>query len=238
VELPTDIAIRAVEYQAAVKENVKYIIEATTFRAEGIIPHGWGYKDAKYVKSIQKQFGTQKLNTFPNLTLWDYFYYNFIKKLKLVRMLNYIDYQKSEAKKILKSELDWQDYGEHHHESVYTRFFQAYLAPKKFNMDRKKVTLSAMIRSNEMSRDAALNKLGKDYYNDKSLLEEMEYISKKFEIPLDEFKKIVDQQPKSFFDYPSYYPVMKRLNVLINLAHRLNLLHGGFQKGRLSVSKK
>lgn len=235
VELPTDLAVRTVLYKIAAAEKIKYIIEATSFRAEGIVPHGWGYKDGKYIKSVQKKFGKYPIKSFPNLSIFKYLYYAGIRRIELLRLLNFISYQKKDAKEIIKKELGWQDYGEHHHESIYTKFFQAYLAPKKFNMDRRKVTLSAMIRCKKISRDEALNKIQKDYYNEEELLQDMEYISKKFNLTLDEFKKIINQNPKSFLDYPSYYPLLKRINFLVKVAYKFKLLKSGFQRGKLSV---
>ena len=61
-------------------------------------------------------------------------YFIFIKGIKEVRLMEFIDYRKKQVDKILEQELGWKYYGGHHHESVYTNFFQSYLLPKKFNI--------------------------------------------------------------------------------------------------------
>ena len=43
------------------------------------------------------------------------------------------------AKKVNIDKLKWKDTGGHHHESVFTKFFQSYYLPKKFNIDKRKL---------------------------------------------------------------------------------------------------
>jgi hypothetical protein len=38
--------------------------------------------------------------------------------------------------RILSEELGWKYYGGKHHESIYTRFYQGYVLPKKFKIDK------------------------------------------------------------------------------------------------------
>ena len=82
-EIPTDVGIFGTLHRVAAKEGIKYILNGHSFRTEGVMPIGWTYMDGRYIKSVQKQFGTQKLKTFPNFNLWDMFYYTFIRKIKM-----------------------------------------------------------------------------------------------------------------------------------------------------------
>ena len=93
------------------------------------------------------------------MSLTSYFFSAFVLKIKLIRLLNYFAYSKVEAKKVLTKELNWIDYGGHHHESIYTRFFQSYLAPLKFGMDRRMISFSAQIRSGLLTREEALEQM-------------------------------------------------------------------------------
>ena len=231
VELPTDIAIRAALYRAAREEGLKYIIEGTSFRTEGVLPLSWGYKDGRYVKSIQKKYGSKRLKTFPNLSLTSYFFSAFVLKIKLIRLLNYFAYSKVEAKKVLTKELNWIDYGGHHHESIYTRFFQSYLAPLKFGMDRRMISFSAQIRSGLLTREEALEQMKQPIYPADKIQEDKEYIAKKLKLSLNALDLIISQQPKSFLDYPSYYPLISRLRSLIRFTAKHNISTGFFQAG-------
>lgn len=232
VEMVTDLAIRSVLYKITVQEGVRYFISGNCFRAEGIVPHTWGYKDARYLKSVHNLFGKVKRKTFPNLTLLDFFYYSVIRKVKIVRLLNYFDYSKKEAQKIIIKDLGWKDYGGHHYESIFTRFYQSYLTPVKFKMEHRKVTYSALIRQGKMSREEALDKLKENTYLNGQFKEDKEYIAKKFGLSTLEFEGILALPQKSFLDYPTYYPFLKKISKIIELAHKLKLIDGSFQGGK------
>ena len=62
----------------------------------------------------------------------------------------------------LERELGWKYYGWKHYESIYTRFYQGYILPKKFGYDKRKSHLSSLICSGEMTREEALEELKKE----------------------------------------------------------------------------
>ncbi|PPR78876.1 MAG: hypothetical protein CFH01_00728, partial [Alphaproteobacteria bacterium MarineAlpha2_Bin1] len=123
IEAPTDIGIATTQYLAAAKYNIKYIIEGHSFRTEGISPLGWLYMDGKYIQSIIKKYGNQKIKTFPNLTLVKQMKWMVWNRFKRVRPLYYIDYNKKIAMDILKDKFDWEWYGVHHLENQFTAFY-------------------------------------------------------------------------------------------------------------------
>ncbi len=155
-EIPTDHAILAILYQIADKYGVRYIISGMNFRNEGMLPPSWarGYLDWKYVRSVQKQFGTQSIKTYPHLTIFKFLYYNLIRRIRSISILNYVEFNKEEAMKLIQEELGWQYYGGKHYESIYTRFYQAYILPNKFKIDKRKAHLTClMISTGEISRE-------------------------------------------------------------------------------------
>lgn len=231
VELPTDLAIRSVLYRTAAEEGIRYVLEATSFRTEGVLPLSWGYKDGRYVRGIQKRFGSIPLKSFPNLTLGGYLYYTLIRRIRLVRILNYFAYRKADAKQVLAKRLDWVDYGGHHFESIYTRFFQSYIAPRKFDMDRRMVTYSAQVNSGILTREEALNLIRQEPYPERRIHEDKVYIAKKFKLSVEEFNQILQRPPKSPRDYPSYYPILKLARIIVKWAARRGMLPGFFQSG-------
>jgi len=220
VEIPTDIAIRSTLYKVAAKEKVKYIITGVSFRTEGKIPQSWTYLDGKYIKDVQKKFGTKKLKDFPNFTLFDRIYYNFIKRIKRVSFNYYIDYSKEKVKDILIKELGWRPYPGKHYESVYTRFIQSYLLPKKFNIDKRKVHYSALINSRQMTRQEALEKLKKPPYPEDKIEEDLEYVTKKLDLKKEEFEEIFNKPPKTFLDYKTSYSTIKLLKAPLKLTYK------------------
>ncbi len=221
LDIPTDIAIYKVLYEMADKENVKYIINGVSFRTEGKIPLVWGYGDGRYIKSVHKRFGKRPLLTFPNFTLFDWFYYGLIKRIKHIRPLYFVEYDKDKVKKLMMDELDWEPYGGKHHESTYTKFIQSHILPKKFKIDKRRVHLSALVRSCQMTKDQAIEELTVPPITDSVAKEEQDYVIKKLGLKPEEFKEIMAKKPKNFLDYPTNYPLLKALKKPLKIAYSL-----------------
>ena len=220
-EIPTDIAIIATLYRVAAEEGIHYVLNGHSFRAEGVSPQGWTYMDGRYIRSIHKKFKNGKLRSFPNLTISNLLYYVLIKKIQVVPFLAYIDYSKENSKNILEKELGWTDYGGHHHESTYTRFVSSYLLPKKFKIDKRIIEYSAYVRSGQMTRDEALEKIKEPLSEDKKLVQ---YVIDRLGLTSAEFQNIMSAEPKTFLDYPTYYPFIRAMRFPIWVACKLNLL--------------
>ncbi|MBP2144557.1 N-acetyl sugar amidotransferase [Methanofollis sp. W23] len=223
VETPPDMAITASLYKCAAQFGIKYIFVGNSFRTEGKMPPGWSYGDGKYLKSIHACFGRTSLKTFPNLMLIDYLYYFIFKRVKIIKPLYYLPYVKKDVKQLLEKELGWIDYGASHHESVYTRFVQGYLLPKKFGIDKRKIHYSALVRSNQMTREEALIKLKSPACSDDMVKEDIHYLCNKFGISLEEFEEIINSEPGSQSEFDSYYPLVCKLQSVIEIAYRLHL---------------
>lgn len=217
---PTDIAITALMYKIAAKHNIKYIFIGADFRTEGRQPDEWTHTDGKQIKAIQRQFGSHKLNTFPNQTIFELMYYGVIKGIKMVRPYYYIRYNKSETKKFLARKYDWVDYGGHHHESVYTKFIISYWLTQKYGIDKRKVTFSALVRSGEMRRGEALQKLTEPPYDPAQMEEDKEYVIKKLGLTQSEFVRIWEAPNKTFANYPSYYPLYLKIKGITNFVFK------------------
>jgi len=204
IEIPSDHAIIAVLNQKAKEIGVKYVIYGTNVRTESHMPTVWsqGHLDWRYIKSVQDKFGTRKLETFPHFTLFDAL--NYYLTLKWVPILNYVDYNKTKAIDVLKNELDWRYYGGKHYESIYTRFYQGYILPKKFGYDKRRAHLSSLICSGEITREEALAELDKNPYEDELFAKDYDFLLSKFGLSEEEFKAIMNEPPRKFSDYPSY----------------------------------
>ena len=213
-EVPTDHAIWGVLYRVAAKYNIKYIISGTNARTEGILPRSWaqGHIDTAYLKDIQSTFGTKSVKHFPLLSPLHLFYYIALKRIKKVNLLDYIHYSKKEAMRVLIDELGWVYYGGKHYESVYTRFFQGYILPKKFNIDKRRAHLSTLVCAGEITREEALTEIAKpEYPSDDMLKQDMIFVKKKFGLSEDEFENIIKSPAKKYTDYRNYKKTIDRL---------------------------
>lgn len=209
IDSPTDLAIKAVMYKIALEEDIQYIIRGNDFRSEGKQPKEWTYSDSRQLKYIHKKFGTGiKLKTYPMLTLSKMIYAGFIKKVKDIRPFYFLAYNKQDAKKLLMDQYDWQDYGGHHHENLFTKFSMAYWLPIKFNIDKRKINLSAQILSNAISRESALIEIEKPFDTPENLTKLKEYTLKKLDFDSDSFEKIMKSENKFYTDYPSNYDLI------------------------------
>lgn len=224
-EIPTDIAIKSVLYSTASKHGIKYILySGSNHKTEGRIPRDWTYMDGKYIKSVHKKFGELKrLKSYPNYTLRNLFFFHVIKRIKLVRLFNYFEFNNTEALKELETRLGWEYYGGKHYESIYTKFFQSYILPVKHSIDKRIVHYSALIRSGQLSRSEALIRLQSKPYDIESIERDKQYIIKKLEISLDDFDKIIAQEPKSYKDYDTYDTFRSKLMPLIRVLKQYKL---------------
>lgn len=223
-EIPTDHAITSVRLYFAKKNRIKYIIGGGNIATEGMTIKSWGYdfKDWKLIKNIHKKFGKKPLKNFIHVSLINWFYYIFIKKIKIIPILNYLPYNKEGAENLLKEKFSWESYKEKHFESIYTRFFQAYILPTKFNIDKRKPHLSNLILSGQITRDAALEKISQNPYpSEKMRDDDKKYILKKLNLSEKEFQKIMNNPVKSFNDYPNNNFLFIKFNFFINLAKKI-----------------
>ena len=179
IELLLDNAMLAINYQMAEKYNIKYILSGTNTSTEGFkIPNNWSWfkNDKKNIYSIAKKFKNIKPKTMPTFGTFNFIYYEILKKIKWVLFLDYLNYIKKDAIAVLEKNCDFKKYPYKHYESVFTRFYQGYILPKKFNVDKRKLHLSNLICTEQMSRDEAISLLQQPCY----LNEEDEKKDKKF----------------------------------------------------------
>ena len=206
-EIPTDHAIFAALHQTAVKHQLQYIVSGNNHRTEAILPNAWarGHSDSRYIRSVHRRFGQRPLQTFPYLSIPAIIRYGLLHRHKVIRVLDYFEYDKATALRVLEDELGWRNYGGKHYESIFTRFLQAYILPRKFNIDKRRAHLSALICSGQATREGALAEMETPTYPSGLLEQDREYVLKKLGYTESEFDAIMSAAPRSYWDYPSHY---------------------------------
>lgn len=217
-EIPTDHAINALLFREASKRKIKYIVNGMNFATESISVKSWayGHSDWTYIKDVHRKFGKVKLKNYPFYNLFLLFYWTFIKKIKVISILNYIEYNKGQVMEIIQNELDWVYYGGKHYESVYTRFFQGYILPKKFGIDKRKGHLSDLIYSEQITREDALGELEKDIYPSNLFNDDFIFVKKKFLLSDQEFDKIMSTPVKSYKEFKNIERKIDLLKRFVN----------------------
>lgn len=205
-DIPQDHAIFAALYNFAEKNNIRYVLNGLNFATESIMPENWGYQamDYRHLKSVHKRFGGRRLKDYPHVNFFmRYVYFPYLKGMKIINPLNYIDYRKDEAIATMQRELGWQYYGGKHHESRFTKFFQSYYLPHKFNFDKRRAHLSSLIVSQQSTRDEALTKMKEEVYLENEIRNDLEYVAKKLDWSPQEFRAIIDLPPNRHQDFPT-----------------------------------
>lgn len=207
IEMLTDHAIGVTLFEVSKKYNIKYFLSGYNYQSESIMPSKWLYPykmDSLNIKDIYKKHGDgKKIKSFKFLSFYEYLYFG-KNSMKLIPILNYVEYNKKEALKVLENELNWRNYGNKHDESIFTKFYQDVILPKKFNVDKRKAHLSSLICSNQITREDALKELEKPIISEQELENNLEYFLKKLGINKDEYEKIMNNKPKDHWEYRSY----------------------------------
>jgi N-acetyl sugar amidotransferase len=204
-EIPTDHAISAALFGAARRHGVRSIIMGNNLVTEGVLPESWMYdaNDARMIKAVHKRFGEVPLRSFSTVGYVRLGLLLGIQGYKYVNLLNYEPYDRDEAKRVVTEELGWRDYGGKHHESTFTKFFQGYILPVKFGIDKRKAHLSTLVLAGQITREEALAELEEPPYPLDEINRDRDYVSKKLGYTLDEFDALMKAETHRAQDYPN-----------------------------------
>lgn len=221
LDIPQDHAFIATLYHFANKYNIKYILNGGNISTECIQhPLEWIYygTDMYFINDIIKKFGTLKMQTYPFSSIFFHkIYLPYIKGIKVIKPLNFIPYFKNEAISLLEKEYGWKPYSQKHGESIFTKFFEGFWLPERFGFDTRKIYLSSLILTGQITREDALEIVSKPGYDQSKIDEEFNYIATKLGISNSELKNYFHMPKKNYNFY-------KNLNFIFKLgANFVNL---------------
>lgn len=220
VELLYDNAMLGVNFQQAVKHKTKFILSGTNTSTEGMrLPKNWSWfkNDAKNIKYLGKKFRNQKLKTFPSYGTFNYIYCEILKKIKWVTFLDYFEYKKEDALELLMKKYDFKPYGYKHYESIFTRFYQAYILPKKFGVDKRKLHLSNLIVTKQLERNETIRILKKSPYpSPEQEKKDLEFFLKKMDWSHHDLENYIKRKPIEHSFYKSELPMWNFLKIVYN----------------------
>lgn len=207
VELLYDNAMLAVNYQAAARNRVSYIMAGTNQATEGMMmPVGWTWNkfDKRNIKAIGRKFGGVRIDTFPAIGTIEKIWYQMFRRIHWVSVLDYFEYNKFEVLETLQREYGYKPYPYKHYESIFTRFYQGFILPQKFGVDKRRIHLSTLVVAGQMTREAALKGLeGIPYPSAKALEEDKVYFVKKMGWTQQQLAEYIARPGKSHASYPS-----------------------------------
>jgi len=225
IETPTDIGLATTMNMAAEKFGIKYKIDGHSFRTEGSAPMGWIYMDAKYIESIHNEFGKVPMKTFPNLWLWKQMKWMLFNRIKSIRPLYYLKYDKEAAKELLINDYSWKWYGGHHLENRTAAFFHSYFFPTRWKTDFRIAGYSAYCRDGRMTREEALSLMKDPSHIEEGLLD---YYKKRLKLSDKEFERLMTLPKKHYTDYKTYKKTFERMRPFFYLMAKWKLIPWSF----------
>ncbi len=185
VELLYDNAMLKVNYQQAAAHGVKFILAGTNEATEGMkIPATWNWfkLDKKNIMSIAARFSNVRVKTFPAIGVPGYLYYEYFRRVKWISFLDFFPYNKGEVLDQLERDFGYKRYPYKHYESIFTRFYQGYILPRKFGIDKRRVHLSTLVAAGQMTREEAMENLqSPPYASEAELAQDIQYFLKKMQ---------------------------------------------------------
>ena len=223
-DVPQDHVFFATLYHHAVKHKIRWVLNGANVSTEGVFPTAWhgSSTDARSLKAIQKRFGTGKLRDYRTVGFFRYYIeYPYLRRMRVVRPLNYMRYVKSEAVAELERECGYKAYDRKHGESLFTRFHQDYYLPTRFGYDNRLPHFSSLIVSGQMSRDAALERLKEPLYEPTELDRDIDFVAKRLRLSRDEFMALLEVPVHRFEDLPNQERLYRMLKSIQSVAERV-----------------
>ena len=224
IELIMDNAMLKLNYALAKKYGVKYILTGDNTATEGMtMPENWFHfkLDGTNIKNVAKRAGI-KLKTLPILTTLQWLYYERFLGIQRFRFLDHIGYNKASALSYLIEKFNYTPYPYKHYESVFTRFYQGYILPQKFNIDKRRIHLSTLVISGEISREEALEHLESSPYNELAqMLTDKAFVCEKLGFTSDAFESYMRRPAQSHFRFGNERYIRNTLISLKRLKRKL-----------------
>jgi aminotransferase len=231
-DVPQDHIFFSSLYHFATKNRINYILSGGNIATEGIMVPGWhggSAMDSINLRAVHKKYGERPLKYYKTLSFFQYyFWYPFFKRMRTIRPLNFMPYNKDDAIRELEQACGWRSYGRKHGESLFTKVFQNDYLPRKYGYDKRIPHLSSLIASGQITRDLAMEKLKEPLYEQSELEIDLDYFCKKLQITRDHYEGFIRGEKNKYSDFPSWesrYRVLKLLQKCIEklLRRRINV---------------
>lgn len=223
-DIPQDHAFFATLYRTARHFGMRHFLSGVNYASENIVPPNWGFPsmDGKHLRAVHRRFGTVPLDTFPVMELPEFLWLTRVRRqLTVHRPLNFVAYDKDEARGVLTGQYGWRDYGGKHCESRFTKFYQELYLPMKFGFDKRRLHLSSLIVSGQLSRDAALAELGRPACDPVEAGRDLRFVAKKLGCTAAELRALIELPPVPHTAYPTQQRIHAGLSGLRALFRRL-----------------
>lgn len=194
-DFPQDHAFFATLLRIARKHGVRSFLSGVNFASENLhIPSGSpSSTDGKHVRAVHGALGEAPLRHYPIMTMAEYLWTTRVRGVpKRFRPLDYVDYDKEAARRELERVYGWRDYGSKHSESRFTKFYQDVYLPRKLGFDKRRLHLSSLIVSGQLTREAALAELERPVITPDQARRDTRFVAKKLDMSVEELERLID----------------------------------------------
>lgn len=213
IDIPQDHAFISILYHFAEKYKIKYILNGGNIFNE-VIPmpykyYYWG-TDLRHINEIIKKFSPAIIKNYPFSSVFRHkIYLRIFKSLRVIKPLNFDIYNQFKATELLKELYGWKPYGQKHFESNFTRFYEGYWLPSRFNFDVRKCQLSSLIISNQITRKDAKEIIKNPPLNKIESLNDYNYVVNKLNLSNEEFRQFENSEKKYYYNYKNLHHILK-----------------------------
>lgn len=168
LELLTDHLLISINHLFAYKYNIPFILSGDNLATEGVLmPTNWNWFKYDFV-NIRAILASRCLYNLdlPLLSFRRLVKYRLFSRIRWLSPLNTVLYNKQSAIRTLSELYDYTPYPYKHYESVLTRFYQGFILPQKGGIDKRKVHLSTLVLTGQVSRESARKSLESSPYPD------------------------------------------------------------------------
>lgn len=213
LDIPQDHAFISTLYNYANKNGIKWILNGGNISTECIrnpLKYFYYGTDMKHINYLRKNFGAKKMPTYPFSSIIRHkILLRYLRRVKVLKILDYINYNKEQALQELVNTYGWKPYPRKHFESRFTRYYEGYWLPKRFGFDTRRVQLSSLIATNQLTRKEAIDNLKNTEFSEEEAELESKYVANKLKISYEELILYRDMEKKYYYDFPNSLSLFK-----------------------------
>ena len=117
----------------------------------------------------------------------------------------------------LTKHYNYKPYPYKHYESIFTRFYQGFILPEKFSVDKRRLHLSTLIVADQMDRVEALKDLeGLPYHDQQALDDDKNYFLKKMNWTKNQLNDYLERPSVEHDQYASERSLYENLSAIRN----------------------
>ena len=193
LDAPQDHAFISLIDKYSRELGVKYILNGYNICTEIVAdPASWEKGsgptgDGTYIKDVVKKYCTIQIKNYTYTSGLKHKFINpYLKGIKTVKPLNYVEFTRASMIKTLGDEYGYVPYGQKHFEDLITKFLEGWWQPTRFGHDIRRAQLSSLVVTGQMSREDALRILETPSLSEEESKELFSEVARRLEITEEE----------------------------------------------------